>query len=75
MDEGWKDRYVVKQHGSVGAVWTVFSNRWHSVRPMKRISPWFSWKSEAEGWISSKWRVHVDNKLERIMLVDSDTKD
>lgn len=64
----WQDKYCIKQHGSVGAVWAVYSARWHSVSPMKRISPYFSFKSEATEWIENKWRSHIENKIERILL-------
>lgn len=66
--DGWRDRYVVKQHGSVGRCWALYSSRWHSVRPMKRISPYFEYRSDVEEWIRDKWKSHMDNKLERMLL-------
>ena len=66
LESSWQDRYVVKQHGY--DVWAVYSARWHSVSPMKRISPYFSFKSEAIEWIENKWKAHIDNKIERLLL-------
>lgn len=71
MDDGWRDKYVVKSHGSVGECWAVFSTRWSSVRPMNRISPWFASKAEATAWIQDKWNDHVNRKFEQAFLSDN----
>ena len=66
--DGWQSKYMIGKHGSVGVCWAIYSNRWHSVSPRKRISPWFSFRSEAEEWIRSKWKTHIDKKFETLML-------
>ena len=66
--DGWQDKYVVKQYGSIGACWFICSTRWHSVRPMKRISPCFSSRAEALKWIETRWKANVEKKVERILL-------
>lgn len=67
-DDGWKHKYVVKCHGSEGLCWAVFSAKWHSISPMKKISPWFYKKHEAEMWIQFKWDAHVAKKFEDLVL-------
>jgi macrodomain Ter protein organizer (MatP/YcbG family) len=69
--DGWKDKYFIKQYYSDNFPprWVIYSNRWHSVRPMKRISPYFFSFFEAEEWIQTRWKSHIDNKIDRMLLL------
>lgn len=66
IEEGWKDKYDVKQNGFYS--WAAFSKAWHSVRPMRRVSPWFGSKQEAEAYMNKTWLTHIANKMERALL-------
>lgn len=65
--DGWQNKYMI-DNGPYNMYWAIYSNRWHSVSPRKRISPWFSFRSEAEEWIRSKWKEHMDKKFENLIL-------
>jgi hypothetical protein len=68
LEDEWRNKYQVKSHGSYGAMWTVYANRWHPSLPMRRISPWFFSKCDAEVWIKQRWIRHVNNRFEKLLL-------
>lgn len=69
VEEQWREDYTIIWIWVDGVkCWAVYSLKWHSVRPRKKISPYFNNSFEAEKWITTRWKIHMDNVFERVML-------